>query len=192
VWLVAVLFGCALLLLGWAAFIDRFGRTRPVPQAAAAIVVLGAKVLDSGRPSPALERRVEAAAELFKQRLAPLIIFSGGAFGALPSEAKVAQQLALQLDVPPQACLLEAESHTTAENARFTAQILRARGIQQVLLVSDDFHLLRAVLLFRREGVATIPVASKRVLTVGQRVRAAIRETVASLRLLLPLLLPRR
>jgi uncharacterized SAM-binding protein YcdF (DUF218 family) len=178
--------GAALLLVcafaGYAAYIDRYGRTRPPPQAAAVVVVLGAKVMPDGRASPALERRVEAAAELFNQRLAPLIIFSGGAFGALPSEAKVMQQLALGLGVPASACLLEDQSHTTKENARFTAEILRARGIQQVLLVTDNFHLLRSVRLFKRQGVATIPVASKRVLTQGQRVRAAVREAIASLR----------
>lgn len=92
------------------------------------------------------------------------------------------QQLALGLGVPASACLLEDQSHTTKENARFTAEILRARGIQQVLLVTDGFHLLRSVRLFRRQGVATLPVASKRVLTPGQRVRAAVREAIASLR----------
>jgi len=174
--------GVSAAFFGFAAFIDRYGRTRPAPQQAAAVVVLGAKVLADGRASPALERRVEAAAELFHQRLSRLIIFSGGAFGALPAEAKVMQRLAQELDVPASACLLEDQSHTTEENARFTAELLRARGIQQVLLVTDGFHLLRAVRLFRREGVATIPVASKRELTTGQRVRAAVREAIASLR----------
>jgi len=185
VWLWAVLPLPALALVCWAAFIDRFGRTRPEPSAAAAVVVLGAKVLPSGTASPALERRVERAAELFQRRLAPLIIFSGGAFGSLPAEAKVAQQVALSLGVPPQACLLEAESHTTEENARFTAAILKARGIQQVLLVTDTFHLLRSKLLFGREGIATILVASRRQLSSGQRVRAAVREAIASVRVLL-------
>jgi len=185
VWLWAVLPLPLLLLVAWAAWLDRFGRTQPAPVAAAAVVVLGAKVRASGAPSPALERRVERAAELFSQRLAPLIIFSGGAFGALPSEAKVAQQVALSLGVPAQACLLEVESHTTEENARFTAAILRARGIQQVLLVSDAFHLYRAKVLFGREGIATLLVPSRRALTTGQRVRAALREAIASVRLLL-------
>lgn len=181
-WALVALFAVALGFGGFAAFIDRFGRTRPPPQPAAAVVVLGAKVMSDGTPSPALERRVEAAAELFNKRLAPLIIFSGGTFGSHPAEAKVMQQLALGLGVPASACLLEDQSHTTKENARFTAEILKARGIQQVLLVTDGFHLLRSVRLFRRQGVATLPVASKRVLSPGQRVRAAVREAIASLR----------
>ena len=89
------------------------------------------------------------------------------------------QQLALGLGVPPSACLLEEESRTTRENARFTAQLLRARGIQQVLLVSDGYHLPRARMLFRREGIAVLPVASSRELTRRQRLSAALRELIA-------------
>ncbi len=175
----ALLLALLLSALGFALWIDRFARALPPPEKAAAVVVLGAKVAPDGSPSPALERRVEAAAALFQQRLAPLVIFTGGAFGAQPSEARVAQRLALELGVPAAACLLEEESHTTAENARFTAPLLRARGIQQVLLVSDGYHLARARMLFRREGIAVLPVASARALTPKQRAGAALREVIS-------------
>ncbi len=177
----------ALPVLAWlavAGWIDRFGRTRPKPSSEPAVVVLGAKVQPDGRASPALERRVETAAALYRERLAPLLVFSGGAFGARPSEARVAQQLALAQGVPASACLLEEASHTTKENARFTAELLRARGIQQVLLVSDGYHLLRARLLFAREGLAAQPVASRRQLSASVRLRSTLREALAFLRAL--------
>ena len=172
--------------LGASLWIDWYGRTRGEPERADAVVVLGAKVLRSGEASDALLGRVATGAALFKRGLAPLIIFSGGNTGAPTSEAKAAQQIALGLGVPAQACLLEDESLTTLQNARCTAELLRARGLQRVVLVSDAFHLARAELLFRREGLAVQAVASQRELRWPTRVRLIIGELLSFARLLAP------
>src|SRR5947199_160404 len=75
---------------------------------------------------------------------APLIFFSGGASGTQPSEASIARDIAVAAGVPAAACVLEENSHSTADNAAFTTPLLRSRGISEVILVSDGYHLLRA------------------------------------------------
>jgi uncharacterized SAM-binding protein YcdF (DUF218 family) len=126
-----------------------------------AIVVLGARVLEGGVISGPLRARVERAVELYRRGLSDTLLFSGGVGDHPPAEARVARDLAVSLGIPPEACILEEESHSTAENARFSAELLRARGISRVLLVSDPYHLYRARQSFRLEGIdaVTVPAA---------------------------------
>ena len=52
---------------------------------------------------------------------------------------------------------LEEHSHTTAENAQFTAQLLKEKGIDTVLLVTHAYHMPRAVAIFEKSGVKVVP-----------------------------------
>ena len=162
--------------------VDAFARSRPAPAKSAAIVVLGARVLPTGEAAAALQRRAEKGAELYRRGVAPLLIFSGGSAGTLPSEASVARDLAVRLGVPAAACVLEEDSHTTYENAQLTAPLLRARRIDEVVLVTDGYHLLRATLQFSRVGIRTQAVASERSLGTSDQAYWTVREAVALLR----------
>ena len=51
----------------------------------------------------------------------------------------------------------ENQSHSTYENAAYTAAILRARGIQRIALVTEAYHMPRAEACFRRQGLAVVP-----------------------------------
>ena len=124
---------------------------------AAAIVVLGAKVLPDGRPSAALERRMRVGISLYHAGLAPLLVLSGGGRHAVP-EAEAMRQLALAAGVPASALLTEPRSRTTLENATETAKLLTLRGEAAVVLVTDGYHALRARLLFRMAGLAVVAV----------------------------------
>ncbi len=131
----------------------RHDRARPC----GAIVVLGAKVLRGGVPSGAMRARVEKAASLYRRRVADLVVLSGGVGESPPAEAELMQRLIVELGVPASACILESNSTSTRENARYAAEILRCRGIDEVVLVSDGYHLLRARGLFHRQGIAAHP-----------------------------------
>jgi uncharacterized SAM-binding protein YcdF (DUF218 family) len=111
-----------------------------------AIVVLGCGSLSR------LARRVEQGVSLYRARVAPLLLLSGGGRGAEP-EAAVMRRLALAAAVPETALILEPGSRNTWENARESARLLRSRGLIQVVLVSDRAHLPRATLLFRLAGL---------------------------------------
>jgi uncharacterized SAM-binding protein YcdF (DUF218 family) len=153
--LAAVLTGGFFGLVWW---VGRFGR-RERAGPAEAVVVLGARVLPGGEPSRALRARVEKAVELYRRGVAPRLVLSGGVGLHPPAEARVMRELAVRLGVPAEACVLEEQSRSTEENARYSAELLRALGVRQVVVVSDCFHLLRARQCFRRQGyeVATSP-----------------------------------
>ena len=170
-------------VLGLAFAVDRFGQ-RDRARRTQAIVVLGARVLESGAPSGALQARVERGAALYQQGLAPLVVFSGGVGRHPPAEALAARDLALSLGVPPGACAVEVESHSTAENAALTARLLRARGLSEVILVSDPYHLLRARQYFWRAGIRVLPslaLLSERNLSLPERCYWTVREAFAIL-----------
>ena len=154
-----------------------------MPHRAPVIVVLGARVLEGGRPSAALQARVERAVELYRAGAAPLLLFTGGARAHHPSEASVARALAVTLGVPEEACLVEEQSSSTYENAVHSARLLRARAIAEALIVSDRYHLYRARQCFRSQGIDAMPIAARlerRGLT--RRSRAWAHEVVALLR----------
>lgn len=172
---------CGVFGLAWR--VDRFGQRERASQADA-LVVLGARVLPGGVPSGALQARVERAVELYHQGLAPRLVFSGGVGTNPPSEAQVMRELAVRLGVPSQACVLEEQSHSTEQNARFSAQLLRALGAHHVVVVSDPYHLLRARQYFRLQGfeVATSPaLLTERNLNAVDRFYWTVREAIALL-----------
>lgn len=137
-------------VLAW----ERQDEARPV----GAIVVLGAAQY-VGKPSPVLRARLDHAISLFKRKLAPTLIVTGGrGTGDTTSEAAVSQRYAVQHGVPATAILLETEGRTTSESMAGVAALMGSRNRRDVLLVSDPFHMLRLTILARRHGL--IPYAS--------------------------------
>lgn len=128
-----------------------------------AIVVLGGGASGKGtlRPSNELSsssmQRTICGADLYARSLAPRIVFAGGdasIFGGGPQEGVEMQRLALRLDVPEDAIVVEDHSRTTYENAVETKRIL---GSSSILVVTDAYHVPRAVGLFRKQGFDVTP-----------------------------------
>lgn len=168
---------------GLAFVVDRFGQRERAVRSDI-VVVLGARVLPGGSPSPALRARIEKAVELYHQGIAPRLLFSGGVGVNPPSEARVMKELAVRLGVPEEACLLEEQSHSTEQNARFSTEVLRSLGAKSVVVVSDPYHLLRARQYFRLHGfeVATSPAfLTERNMRLIDRLYWTVREAFALL-----------
>ncbi len=137
-----------LLLWGLCALgLDLHGRGAPIRGTCDAIIVLGARVLPGGIPSGHLRRRVEAAVRLWREGVAPVVVFTGGVGRVPPSEAEVAARVAVELGVPAGALRLEDRSTSTEENAAFAK---RATGVSRVVVVTDSYHALRARRVFAR------------------------------------------
>ncbi len=132
---------------------------------AEAIVILGGSTSPAWSPRPTVEingqgDRVFYGAKLYQDGKAPFIIAAGGRItwrDGGPSEASDMAQLLEMMGVPPAAIIQEPDSLNTYENAVNVKQILVDRGIEKILLVTSAMHMPRSLLLFRQQGVDTIP-----------------------------------
>jgi uncharacterized SAM-binding protein YcdF (DUF218 family) len=128
-----------------------------------AIVLLGCRVGQLGQHSRPAQQRAERAARAFHEGAAPVILVSGGRRWEGISEAEALGLTLEGLGVPRSAILREFSSLSTCENARFASKILRARGASEIGLVTNDWHMPRALCCFEREGfrALAIPAASE-------------------------------
>jgi len=63
-----------------------------------------------------------------------------------------------QLQVPDSAVLIEGKSRNTYENAKFSKELLQNRGLKpKYLLVTSAFHMRRALMIFRNQGMDVDP-----------------------------------
>lgn len=130
-----------------------------------AIVVLGARVYDSGQPSEALAQRVTTACELYGEGYAPKLILSGARDpGAVVSEPEAMRDLALECGVPADAIILDEEGVDTHSTAVDTARLLGPGA--RVLAVSHGYHLARIAIALDRQGIVafTVPARERRLL----------------------------
>jgi len=120
------------------------------------IVVLGAAVWPGGQPSPALRRRVLHAVDLLQRGYASHLLVTGGVGTHPPAEAAVMQCLALAHGIPRASIVLEDQATSTFESAWRCRDMLWQRGWSRVLLVTDRYHLARALLAFRSVGIRAV------------------------------------
>ena len=133
------------------------------PDAFDVIIVLGAAQMLDGTPGPVIERRVAAGAKLWHEKKAPCILLSGGSTVSETPEARVMAEVAKRAGVADDAITMEEGSTRTLENAVFSIEIMRARGWKRALLVTDDFHMARAVycVMAMRMQVSPAPVRNQ-------------------------------
>ncbi|MBX2862730.1 MAG: YdcF family protein [Leptolyngbyaceae cyanobacterium MAG.088] len=136
-------------------------------QTADAVVVLGrGKLLRTNR--------VAEAAYLISGDRSPRVFLSG--YGDSYGMAIMLNQLG----IPPSKISGESCSHTTEQNAQYTAQLLLPDGVKSIILISDPAHLLRSQLVFRSLGFEVIPYPSPLPRNIGLRHRRllAMRESL--------------
>lgn len=130
---------------------------------AQAIVVLGAGRISSAPeyggqdiPSAMALQRLRYAAVLQRRMTLPVLITGGQPDGSAVSEAEImARVLREDFAVPVQ--WLEPASDNTAENAQFSAVMLRKAGVRRIVLVTDAMHMQRAKLAFQQAGLEVLP-----------------------------------
>lgn len=148
-----------------------------------AIVVLGAAQYQ-GRPSPIYQARLEHALELYRREVAPLLVFTGGrgVSGERYSEGGAGRLWALEHGVPEKAIMVEEASRTTFQNLRNVQRMLARQGKDEVVLVSDPFHMYRATAQARDVGLRAYPSPTRSSPMSGSPVKlayAVLREDLA-------------
>lgn len=136
-------------------------------------IVLGAAVWPGGQPSPTLRRRAERAAALWQAGQVGGIVATGGVGRNPPSEAEAVRGVVTGLGVPAGAVLVEDRSTTTLENLRFAKALLPAGAA--VVVVSDGWHLPRALRMARRLGLNATGAATP---LTGARLAPTLRNTL--------------
>ncbi|AUX20398.1 hypothetical protein SOCEGT47_008670 [Sorangium cellulosum] len=124
-----------------------------MPLHADAIVVLGCKVLPSGRPAAPGARRAATAARAYREGVAPRVVVSGGRRWGAQIEARVLSAELGRAGVPAAAIVQDLWSLTTHENAIFSAALLRRMGARRAVIVTCPWHMPRALQNFREVGI---------------------------------------
>jgi uncharacterized SAM-binding protein YcdF (DUF218 family) len=151
-----------------------------------AIVVLGAAQYD-GRPSAIYQARLEHAVGLYGGGVAPLLVFTGGKEeGDRFTEGGSGARWALEQGVPASAVLAEEKSRTTYQNLAGAKRVLQhhtpAGRRPRIVIVSDPFHMFRAVKQAADLGMDAYPSPTRTSPLSASRVRlteSVLREDLA-------------
>ncbi|MFL6659387.1 MAG: YdcF family protein [Massilia sp.] len=120
---------------------------------AGAIVVLGNTVGPDGQPSPRLRARLDCALDAWQQKLAPLLIVTGGTGKEGFDEAAVMARYLVDHGVPADAVLIDNAGNDTAASATNVVRIARDHKLASVLIATQYFHIARTRLAFERAGL---------------------------------------
>lgn len=122
------------------------------------LVVLGATINPDGSPKDSLRFRLDAAAAYLDANPGTRCVVSGGRGDDEPqTEASAMKAYLTARGIDGARVLEEGRSTSTAENLRFSREVMAADGASadaSVGVVTNDFHVLRSVLIARKAGLA--------------------------------------
>lgn len=123
-------------------------------------IVFGAGLQRDGRPTLVLRDRVAAAADLYLTGKVQKILMSGDNRYVDYNEPGAMQQYAIELGIPTEDIILDFAGRRTYDTCYRARAIF---GVQEALLVTQKFHLPRAVFICNALGVkATGVIADRR------------------------------
>ena len=121
-------------------------------------IVFGAGLYRDGTPSPILRDRVATAANLFFSGKVEKILMSGDNRFAYYNEPGSMMEYAMQLGVPQDAIVLDYAGRRTYDTC-YRAKVIF--GVKSTLLVTQKFHLPRALFLCNALGLKASGVEAK-------------------------------
>jgi SanA protein len=162
-WLLSLLGGVLLVGLPWIYIRlksqSRIYRSTADSPSAPVAIVFGAGLYHDGTPLPVLADRVAAAADLYKAGKVGKLLLSGDNRFPEHNEPEAMRRYAISLGVPEADLVLDFAGRRTYDScyrARFVFNIKKA------ILVSQEFHLARAVYLCDQLGIESAGVAADR------------------------------
>ncbi len=170
------------LLLAARGFTALYAKSRIIPLADApempVAIVFGAGLSRDGTPSPVLRDRVETAAALYFQGKVKKLLMSGDNRFVDYNEPGAMRQYALDLGVPAEDIVLDYAGRRTYDTCYRARAIF---GVTEAILVTQPFHLPRALYLCNQLGVKAwgVPADNRYYLKRSQLIWN-IRETMAT------------
>jgi len=131
------------------------GEVPPAPVA----LVLGAGLWRDGSPTPALYDRVATAVDLYQAGRVKKLLMSGDNRFVNYNEPAAMKKLAIQLGAPAEDIVLDYAGRRTYDSCYRAKEIF---GVRQVVVVTQRFHLDRALFLCDALGVESVGVIADR------------------------------
>lgn len=121
------------------------------------LIVLGAQVKGT-RVSKALHQRLSRAAEYLQEHEDTIVIVSGGqGSGEDISEAQAMKNWLIEQGIARERILEEDKSVNTSQNIRFSQELIEDKEAA-VGIVSNDFHVFRAVHIAKAQGLDAVSI----------------------------------
>jgi uncharacterized SAM-binding protein YcdF (DUF218 family) len=152
--IIFVLFIGFIIIIAAGALIYSFGRNA-VPEKSDCIIVLGCRLYGS-TPSPFLQGRLDRGFELFNRGYGKFIIVSGGRGpGESITEAEAMKRYLSDKGIPEDKIICEDKSVSTMTNITNSAKLMKEKGLNSAIIVSNRYHLKRASLMAEKCGIST-------------------------------------
>lgn len=139
------------------------------------IVVLGCLVRDDGTPSHMLEDRLKQSVALYKQGAAPKLLMSGDHGTVSYDEVDAMKRYAVDAGVASEDVFMDHAGFSTYETVYRAKAIF---GADKVIIVTQKYHLYRALYAAQALGIEAYGVASDYRTYSGQAARD-VREVLA-------------
>ncbi len=146
-------------------------------RAADVALVLGAGIRPDGTPTPVLAERVRTGVELYQRGAVRKLIMSGDNSRVGYDEVTAMKDLAVSLGVSSGDVLLDYAGFTTMNSC---VRLRKVFGQTRAIVVSQRFHLARAIHLCRFAKIDTIGVSAPDPRSPGGRWESTVREVPAS------------
>lgn len=143
------------------------------------VVVLGAAVWSDNKPSPILAARVDKAIELLKNHNIKKLFLTGSNAPGELSEAEVALNYLKSKNVSFEDIATESNTTSTTEQIQFLKSRLSEREQQNLIVVSDAFHLVRIKEISKFHKLKIKTIASELKLSFISELYNTIREALA-------------
>jgi SanA protein len=122
-------------------------------------IVFGAGLYRDGSPSAVLRDRVQTAVELFKAGKVEILLMSGDNSTIHYNEPGAMKDYAVQLGVPEDAIVMDFAGRRTYDTCFRAKSIF---GVNEALLVTQDYHLPRALFICNSLGVKSVGISADR------------------------------
>jgi SanA protein len=141
-------------------------------------IVFGAGLTRSGAPTPALYDRVATAVDLYQRGLVNKLLLTGDNRFVNYNEPEAMRRTAERLGVPNEDLVLDYAGRRTYDSCYRAHEIF---GVNRAILVTQAFHLDRALYLCDSFGINSIGVvADRRNYTTSSQTWWSIREAAAT------------
>jgi len=149
-------------------------------------VILGAAVWHGAerieRPSPTLLQRIKLGEQLLKQNVVPKIVTTGSNAPGEKAEGEIAKRELIYRGIDESRISSETNSHSTLEQVLYLRdELVRKQGWKRFIIISDQYHLARAIEMCKFNGIDAIGSPSGINQTFFDLAYYRLRESVALL-----------